>query len=119
MKTPTARVDHAEARQGKHGGAIRSERGATPDLMPGFQGGSRLDRVQRAGAHDMGSVINGASKISKSPSGPHCHLDGPASAKGLSNGKLGTGSDSLKDAAASIPSGAKAPQANWGAMKRK
>lgn len=119
MKKPTARVDHAEARQGKHGSSVRAERSPTPDLMPGFQGGSRLDKAGRGSAHDMGSVINGASKIAKSPSGPHCHLDGPAANKGLSNGKLGTGSDSLADAARSIPSGAKAPQANWGALKRK
>lgn len=117
MKKPTARVDHMEARQGKHGDAIRSERGSTPDLMPGFQGGSRLDRAGKSAGHDMASVINGASTLKKSPSGPHCHLDGPATSKGLSNGKLGTGSDSLADAARSISSGARTPCVDWSKLK--
>ena len=29
----------------------------------------------------MSSVIGGSSKLSKSPAGPHCHLDGPASGR--------------------------------------
>ena len=118
MKKPTARVDHAEARQGKHGAEIRGERGSTPDRMPRFQGGSRLDKVHSTSAHDMGSVINGASRISASPAGPHCHLDGPAKSGRVSSPHLGTGSDSLADAARSIPSGGKAPQADWAKLKR-
>ncbi len=110
-------ADTSEHRQGRTGDSIRAERGETPDRLPRFQGGSRLDKAGRGGAHDMASVIGGSAKISKSPSGPKCHLDGPARSAGVSNGKLGTGSDSLADAARSIPSGAKAPCADWSKLK--
>ncbi len=112
-------ADTSEHRQGRAGDSIRAERGETPDRLPRFQGGSRLDKAGRGGAHDMAGVIEGSSKIAKSPNGPKCHLDGPASGRGakVSNGKLGTGSDSLADAARSIPSGAKAPCADWSKLK--
>ncbi len=112
-------ADTSEHRQGRSGGSIREERGETPDRLPRFQGGSRLDKAGRASGHDMASVIGGAAKIAKSPNGPKCHLDGPASGRGakVTNGKLGTGGDSLADAARSIPSGAKAPCADWSKLK--
>ncbi len=112
-------ADTSEHRQGRSGSSIREERGETPDRLPRFQGGSRLDKAGRGGAHDMASVIGGSSKIAKSPNGPKCHLDGPASGNGakVTSPHLGTGGDSLADAARSISSGAKAPCADWSKLK--
>ena len=97
-----------------------SDSSPTPDLLPGFQKGSRLDKAERSGARDNASVVSGAREIRKSPSGPKCHLDGPASGLGAprGGGSLGTGGDSLSDASRSIASGSKTPQADWSHLKR-
>ena len=113
------RNDTSERRTGRGHATIRNESSPTPDMMPGFQKGSRLDKAEHTGAHDMSSVIGGSSKLSKSPAGPHCHLDGPASGRGakVTSPHLGTGNDSLADAAKSIPSGSKAPKVDWSKLK--
>jgi len=91
-----------------------SDSSPTPDLLPGFQKGSRLDRAERGGAREADPQITG-NKL-----GPKCHLDGPASGLGAprGGGGLGTGGDSLSDAAGSISGGARTPQADWSHLKR-
>jgi hypothetical protein len=101
--------------------ASKSRGCATPDRMPRFQGESRLDKAEHGThGHDMTSVIKGSAKLKSSPHGPHCHLDGPASGRGakVSGSNLGTGADSLADAAYSIPSGAQTPCVDWAKVKR-
>jgi hypothetical protein len=107
LYTPTAQSD-------KH------DRSATPDLMPSFQRQSRLTQAGSGGGRNMEKIITGARDANRAPNGAHCHLDGPASGMGarVSGGNLGTGGDSLRDAAGSIHSGAKAPKVNWLSVKR-
>jgi hypothetical protein len=95
-----------------------SERSPTPDLLPRFHRQSRLDRVAAPAPHDMGAVVAGARDIARSPAGPHCHLDGPARGMGQPRAEsLGAGSESLREAARSIPSGARAPCVDWSKLK--
>lgn len=86
----------------------------TPDRMARFQKQSRLDKS----SHGIGGR-NARPQIVDNKSGPHCHLDGPASGHGakVTSPHLGTGSDSLADAAKSIPSGSKAPKVDWSKLK--
>jgi len=107
ISTPTAMTD-------KH------DRSPTPDLLPGFHKQSRLTQAGSGGGRDMEKIITGARDAQRAPNGAHCHLDGPASGMGakVSGGNLGTGRDSLRDAASSIASGGRAPKVNWGEIKR-
>ena len=106
ISTPTAMTD-------KH------DRSPTPDLLPRFHKSSRLTQAGSGGGRDMAKIITGARDANKAPNGYHCHLDGPASGMGakVSGGDLGTGGDSLRDAASSISSGARASKVNWRALK--
>ena len=96
-----------------------SESSPTPDLLPRFQRGSRLDKAEHGmRGRDNADVISGAAVLARSPAGPKCHLDGPASGLGVVRSEsLGAGSESLADAARSISSGAKAPKVNWSKLK--
>jgi len=85
----------------------------TPDREARFQRESRLDKPPHG---ELGR--NNAAEIDHNREGPHHHLDGPATSHGRSGGHLGTGSDSLADAARSIPNGAEAPKVDWGHVKR-
>jgi|SRR5580658_3234224 hypothetical protein len=90
------------------------ERRATPDLLPRFQRKTRFDSAPQG---ERGR--DNAPQIERNELGPHCHLDGPARGEvGRKGGHLGTGSDSVKDAGDSIPSGAKAPKVDWNHLKR-
>lgn len=95
------------------------ESSPTPDLLPRFQRGSRLDKPARSvSGRDNASVISGATVLARSPSGPKCHLDGPARGLGVVRSEtLGAGSESLADAGRSIPSGAKASKVDWSKLK--
>lgn len=86
----------------------------TPDMMKEFNKSDRFDKAPRG---DLGR--SNAGEINENKLGPHCHLDGPARGEvARTGGHLGTGSDSIKDAARSIASGAKAPKANFGVLRR-
>jgi hypothetical protein len=88
-------------------------RSPTPDLMPAYQGGSRLDRASAGSARDMSATIK------NNVQGPHCHLDGPASSAGARlPGNLGTGGDSPREAGNSIPSGARCAKVNWSPLSQ-
>ena len=85
----------------------------TPDLLPEFNRRDRFD--QKA----TGSATSMASEIDRNKLGPHCHLDGPAKAEvGRHGGHLGTGSDSVVEAAQSIKSGARTPCVDWGHLRK-
>lgn len=93
-----------------------SETSPTPDMLPRFHRKDRFDGP----AQEKGSARSMRKEIVDNAMGPHCHLDGPASGEvGRHGGHLGTGSDSIKDAACSIPSGAKAPKVNWSALRKR
>ena len=86
----------------------------TPDELPRFNRSDRFDKTEHG---TLGR--SNAKEINENALGPHCHLDGPAKGEvARTGGHLGTGSDSIKDAAGSIKSGAKAPKVDWAALKR-
>jgi hypothetical protein len=92
-----------------------SETSPTPDMLERFHRKDRFD-----GPAQDRSARNAAPQIDSNELGPHCHLDGPARGEvGRHGGHLGTGSDSVKDAACSIASGAKAPKVDWPALRKR
>ena len=99
---------------GKH---LKSPNNGTPDE---WLRGNNDAHLERGGAkHDMASVIHGATKITKSPAGPSCHLD--SATHGLhtdSESGLGAGGGRLGDAARSIKSGAEAPCVDWSHVRK-
>jgi len=87
-----------------------SEKSPTPDELPRFNRKNRFDKAPHGeGSRDAQPQIVG------NKNGPHCHLDGPASGLGQPRSEFG---GNLGEAARSIPSGAKAPKADWGFLKR-
>jgi hypothetical protein len=84
-------------------------------MLPRFHKKDRFD-----GPAQDRHARSAAPQIDSNALGPHCHLDGPASGEvGRHGGHLGTGSDSVKDAACSIASGAKAPKVDWSALRKR
>jgi len=90
-----------------------SERSETPDRMARFNRKDRFDSTTQG----VGKGRNNASQIVDNKLGPKCHLD-EASSRSLTGAKLDAGSESVKDAGNSIPSGAKAPCVDWNHLKR-
>lgn len=88
-----------------------SENSKTPDLLPRFNRKDRFDQKPSGGGRSL------APEIDHNALGPSCHLDS-AQGGGRHGGHLGTGSDSVADAAGSIASGAKASGVNWGLLMR-
>lgn len=92
-----------------------SESSPTPDMMPRYNRKDRFDGP----AQEKGSARSMRKEIVENAMGPHCHLDGPAKGEvARTGGHLGTGSDSVKDAAKSIASGAKAPKADYAFLRK-
>lgn len=85
----------------------------TPDEMPFAHRADRFDRAPRG--EEKRSV---APEIDKNELGLHCHLDSARGDVARRGGHLGTGSDSVKDAARSIDSGAIADKVEWGPLSR-
>lgn len=91
-----------------------SECTPTPDLMPRFQRADRFDKTEHG---TRGRDL--APEIDRNAQGPHCHLDSPGRSMGQPRSEvLGAGSESLREAAQSIPSGARTAKANWGHLQR-
>jgi hypothetical protein len=86
-------------------------RSPTPDMLGHFHKSSRLDAAHDKGAHSMEKIIH------ENAQGPHCHLDAATNASRMGE-NLGAGSESVKAAGNSIPSGARAPKVNWGPLSR-
>ena len=85
----------------------------TPDMMPLAHKRDRFDRAE----HGVLGRSN-SPEIDHNALGPECHLDSAKGEIGRHGGHLGTGSDSVKEAGNSIPSGARAPKVNWGPLSR-
>ena len=86
----------------------------TPDRTALARKRDRFDSKPSGGARSV------APEIDKNALGPSCHLDNPrATRRDVSGGHLGTGSDSLASASASIKSGARAPRAVFSVLSRR
>jgi hypothetical protein len=81
-------------------------RSPTPDMLSRFHKGSRLDHCGDTSAHSMDKIIH------ENVQGPHCHLDHATGAE-RTGASLGAGSESVKAAGNSIPSGARAPKVDF------
>lgn len=94
-----------------------SDRSPTPDLLPRFQGGSRLDKAEHGQrGHDMAPIIKGARDIKQSPAGPSRKMDQGRSNQGVSlESSLGAGSGSNS---CDIKGGARAPKADFGFLRK-
>ena len=91
-----------------------SECTPTPDMLPRFNRADRFDKTEHG---TTGRSV--APEIDQNALGPHCHLDGPARGLGQPREEaLGVGRESLAEACASIAKGARAPEVNWGHLKR-
>jgi hypothetical protein len=86
-------------------------RSPTPDMLSRFHKGSRLDHCGDKSAHSMEKIIH------ENAQGPHCHLDAATNAQRMGE-NLGAGSESVKAAGDSIPSGARAPKVDFSHLSR-
>lgn len=84
----------------------------TPDEMPLARRHDRFD------SKPSGSARSTAPQIDHNELGPHCHLDSAKGETGRHGGHLGTGSDSVKEAARSIESGARAGKVDFSHLSR-
>jgi hypothetical protein len=101
---------------GKH---LKSPNNGTPDERLRGNMARHLDEAHGTVGHDMASVIHGATRITKSPAGPSCHLDKASHAMTTNaEASLGAGGGRLGDGARSIKSGAKAPCVDWGHIRK-
>jgi len=101
---------------GKH---LKSPPNGTPDEKLRGNLARNLNEAHGLTGRDWASVIHGATKITKSPAGPSCHLDKASHALHTdAESGLGAGGGRLGDAARSIKSGAEAPCVDWSHVRK-